>query len=86
MTEVWHNVYITDKTGKKFFDTSASPMSTLSEIRNLKRNVDRCKAGHEHYSFMDAQTVQLMVDGEPYGVDNEITFDQMLAELAALYV
>jgi hypothetical protein len=64
----WHNIYITDCTGKKFFNTSASPMSTMSEIRNLKRHLDAIKAGKLAYVNVgvDKDTAVLMLDGTPY--------------------
>lgn len=79
----WHNVYITDKTGKKFFNTSASPMSTMSEIRNLTRHLEAIKLGDEAYAKVgiDQATVKLMLDDEPYQSMEEILDDDLLAEL-----
>lgn len=79
----WHNIYITDKTGKKFFNTSASPMSTMSEIRNLTRHLEAIKLGDEAYARIgiDQATAKLMLDDEPYQSMEEILDDDLLAEL-----
>ena len=79
----WHNVYITDCTGKKFFNTQASPMSTMSEIKNLTRHIDAIKSGSSQYGFIDKESAQLMLDDVPYGaqVSDEIDIDTLLDEL-----
>lgn len=79
----WHNVYITDKTGKKFFNTSASPMSTMSEIRNLTRHLEAVKAGSAAYAKVgiDQVTAKLMLDGEPWQSMDQILDDELLEEL-----
>lgn len=78
----WHNVYITDRTGKKFFNTQASPMSTMSEIRNLTRNMEAVKAGSKGYGFIDKQSARLMLDDEPYqSMDDILDDDALLGEL-----
>lgn len=78
----WHNVYITDCTGKKFFNTQASPMSTMSEICNLARHMEAIKAGIKGYEFIDKQSAKLMLDGEPYqSVDDILDDDALLEEL-----
>lgn len=81
MDNTWHNVYITDKTGQKFFNTNASPMSTMSEIRNLTRHLEAIKANVKGYGFVDSASAMLMLDGEPYGMINDILDDDLLAEL-----
>jgi len=78
----WHNVYITDKTGKKFFNVVASPMSTESEIKNLTRHVDAIKSGSKGYEFIDKESAQLMLDDSPYGVEmNNNELDELFNEL-----
>ena len=79
----WHNVYITDKTGKKFFNTNASPMSTMSEIRNLTRHLEAVKAGSAAYAKVgiDQATAKLMLDGEPWQSMEDILDDELLEEL-----
>ena len=78
----WHNVYITDKTGQKFFNTNASPMSTMSEIRNLTRHLEAIKAYAKGYEFVDSASAMLMLDGKPYGtMMDDILDDDLLAEL-----
>ena len=77
----WHNVYITDKTGQKFFTTNANPMSAMSEIRNLTRHLEAIKANSKGYEFVDSTSAMLMLDGEPYGMIDDILDDDLLAEL-----
>lgn len=79
----WHNVYITDKTGQKFFNTQASPMSTMSEIRNLTRHLDAIKANSNQYAKVgiDSETAVLMLDGEEYKSIDSILDDDLLEEL-----
>jgi len=77
----WGNVYITDKTGKKMFDTMASPMSINSEIKNLTRHIENAHKYPSQYKFMDIATAQVMVDGEPCGAQNNMSDDELLAAL-----
>lgn len=80
----WHNVYIIDKSGKKFFNTHASPLATASEIRNLSRHLEAIKAGHPSYvkCGINRETATLMLDGSPYvSLDDILSDDDLLAEL-----
>ena len=61
----WHNVCITDKTGVERFKCLASPMSTMSEIRNLKRHIEQAKANPKAYPMLDVATAVIMLDGLP---------------------
>lgn len=79
----WGNVYITDKTGKKMFDTMASPMSINSEVKNLIRHIENAHKYPTQYKFMDIATAQVMVDGEPYGAQSDMSDDELLAALGA---
>ena len=79
----WHNIYITDCTGKKFFNTNASPMSTMSEIRNLKRHLEAIKSGNLAYARVgiDKDTAVLMLDDTPYQSMDDILDDDLLNDL-----
>ena len=79
----WHNIYITDCTGKKFFNTNASPMATMSEIRNLKRHLDAIKSGAKLYAKVgvDKDTAVLMLDGTTYQSMDDILDDDLLNDL-----
>lgn len=81
----WHNIHITDKSGKEMFKTTASPMSTLSEIKNLKQHIDAAKANPTAYSFLDTATAVIVLDGEVYSEQvstlSADDIDNMLAEL-----
>lgn len=76
----WHNVYITDKSGKKYFNVIASPMSTHSEIKNLSRYIEEARKFPKYYQFLDIDSMVLIVDGMPYNaLTNED--DEILKEL-----
>lgn len=77
----WHNICITDKTGKKFFPCEASPMATMSEIRNLQLHISTAKIRPDQYKFLDVASAMILLDGLPYGEPCEIDADQLLAEL-----
>lgn len=79
----WHNLCITDKSGKVMFNTTASPMSTMSEIRNLKQHIVQAKANPKAYKFLDVATAVIMLDGEVYSdpAESEFDADALLAEL-----
>lgn len=79
----WHNIYITDKTGKKFFNTTASPMSTMSEIKNITRHLEGIKSGNKLYAKIgaDPHTAVLMLDDSLYQTMDDILDDDLLNEL-----
>lgn len=78
----WHNIHITDRTGKEHFKTLASPMSTMSEIRNLQRHIEQARQNPQAYKFLDVATAVIMLDGLPYGAPvSDIDADALLAEL-----
>jgi hypothetical protein len=82
----WHNICITDKSGKEFFKVVASPMSTYSEIKNLKRHIEQAKSNPEAYKFLDVASAVIMLDGSLYSdpAEGSIDADALLAELDAL--
>ena len=65
MTNQWHKIHIEDASGKQHFVTTASPMSTQSEIRNLKRHLEQAKKYPQQYKFLDVATARVVVDDEP---------------------
>lgn len=62
----WNNIHITDKNGGKHFNTSASPMSTMSEIRNLQKHLQQASKTPQLYKFIDVNTAVIMLNNEPY--------------------
>lgn len=62
----WNNIYISDKSGKRFFNTTASPCATISEITNLKNHIRLAKKYPQHYGFLDADTAEVFLNGEQY--------------------
>lgn len=81
----WHNLCITDKTGVERFKCTASPMSTVSEIRNLKQHLAAARKQPSYYKFLDVDTAVIMLDGELYSEQESILSDEdidnMLKEL-----
>ena len=52
-TKVW----ITDKTGKKFFNTLCGTAYADSEIRNLSRKLTEARKYPEAYKFLDLDKI-----------------------------
>lgn len=80
----WHTLHITDKTGAKFFNTTASPMSAASELRNMQRHLVAIKAQDKAYAAImcDPFTAVIMLDGIPYmPLDDLLSDDDLLALL-----
>lgn len=81
----WHTLYITDSTGQQFFRCTASSMSTMSEIKNLKRHIEQAKARPSLYAnLFDIDSAVIMLDDVPYSEPKELdadTLDAMLKEL-----
>lgn len=84
----WHTLYITDKTGRKFWNTQASSMALAGEIRTLKRHLTGIVQGSKAYQAVtvDRDSIMLMVDGVVWGdaadtVDNTLDSDELLAML-----
>lgn len=72
-------IYLTDKTGRKMFNTLCSTQYASSERRNLERHIAQAKATPERYSFLDVETVRIVqVDANPLP---DMTDDEILAEL-----
>lgn len=80
-TDTWHNIYITDQSGRKMWNTTASPMSTQSEIKNLKRHLEAAAKHPGQYKSLDLATAVIMLDGEIYAEVLTMSDEQMLAEL-----
>ena len=82
MTDEWHKLHITDKSGRIFYRCYASPMAAFSEIKNLQRHIANAKRYPEHYAFLDAETAFIVLDGERYGERyDEPTLDELYSEL-----
>lgn len=76
----WNNIYISDKTGEKFFNTTASELSTQSEVKNLNRHLDNAIKNPDLYKFLDIETAKVFINGEPvakklYDIDLSILDD-----------
>lgn len=78
------NIYLTDKTGKRFFKTSIASSWAQGELRTLNRHLMLAKKGVKGYAFIDAETARLVQ--EPDKWDNqtpELTDDELLSALAS---
>jgi hypothetical protein len=64
------HLYLTDKTGKRFWNTSCGAGYSSGERHNLKAHLARIKAGHPAYAKceIDRETARL-VDEEMDGLD-----------------
>lgn len=56
----WYKIYITDKTGEKFFETSCAEWGLYSEKKNLNQHLDNAKKYPKHYKFLDIETAHLV--------------------------
>lgn len=52
-------VYLTDKTGNKFFKTLCSAEYAAPEVRNLTRKIEEAKQHPNVYSFLDIDTARV---------------------------
>lgn len=60
-TKIW----ITDKTGKKFWNTSCSTEYMASEYRNMRARLKNAYDCPAEYKFLDVETAEIkMVHGE----------------------
>lgn len=78
----WNEIYVTDKSGKRYFRTTACLTGTMPEVRNLIRKIPFC-------SFLDQPTTQVILNGRPYEnqtektvVADDLSDDELLAALA----
>lgn len=78
----WHDICITDKTGQQWYKTTASPMATLSEIRNMKIHLQFAVEFPEYYHFLDIDSAVILLDGVPYTqTTGNVDADALLKEL-----
>jgi hypothetical protein len=66
METQWNTIYITDCNGGKHFNTIASPLSTVSEIKNLQTHLKQSKQFPKMYSFLDIETAFIVMNDKPY--------------------
>jgi hypothetical protein len=64
--ENWNNIYITDCNGGKHFKCIASPLSTMSEIKNLQTHLKNAKTHPKMYAFLDIDTAFIVLNDKPY--------------------
>jgi deoxyribodipyrimidine photolyase len=73
-------LYITDKTGMRFWNTNVAAGFAQGERNNLERHLCRIKAGEAGYGFVDAASARLMEECE----EIEMSDYELLDELGAL--
>jgi hypothetical protein len=71
-------LYITDKTGKKFWNTSVSVEWSQGERNNLNRHLQAIKNGNRNYAFVDAATAAIVEETDECQM---MTDDELLAAL-----
>jgi hypothetical protein len=76
-------IYITDKTGKKFWNTSVAAGYAQGERNNLKRHLAAIKSGHRAYTKcgVDAASAALVEECDDA---LDISDDDLLAALDAV--
>jgi len=88
------NVYITDKTGKKRYNTTCGRMFAMSEVRNLRLKLEQAKKYPSHFHFLDVDSARVVIPenigdaGIPCipvtGIETTMTNDELLSELEEL--
>ena len=58
------HIYITDKTGAKFWNTSVSAEFSLGERNNMRKRLDSIKSHAKGFEFIDADTAVIVTVGE----------------------
>jgi hypothetical protein len=60
------NLYLTDNTGKKFWNTSCGAGYSSGEEHNLRGHLARIKAGHKAYANVqiDRESARFVYEGE----------------------
>lgn len=76
-------VYITDKSGERYFNTLCCSAYAMSEVRNLEQKIKQARQRPDLYHFLDVETASVMVDGECGDYFAKMTDDELLAELMA---
>lgn len=72
-------IYITDKNGKKLWNTSVSTRYAFSERKNLEQHLKNAEKHPQLYKFLDLPTAKIVqIDGESLP---EMTDEELLKEL-----
>lgn len=79
------NIYITDKTGRKGWNTSVTYGYHQGEQRNLSRHLANIKAGAAGCSTFDPATARLVIEVDGVEIDSDPAAgpsdDELLSEL-----
>ena len=77
------NIWITDKTGKKFFNTSVAAAWASGERNNLSRHLGYIRARNPDYTFVDAETARIVEELDKGDVPAKETFlDSITTEMS----
>lgn len=77
----WIEIYITDKTGSKFFRNSVtlSPFGGLNGVRrSLERHINRANISPDKYAFLDAATARIEISSD---LESAMNDDDLLKQL-----
>lgn len=70
-------MYITDKSGKRFWRTNVDSQYASGERANLKRHLSYIKDGRKGYESFDSASAKIVEIGE----ECDLSDDDLLAEL-----
>lgn len=62
--ENWNNIYVTDCNGAQMWNTTASPLSTPAEIKNLQTHLKQARQYPHLYKFLDIDTAFIVLNGK----------------------
>ena len=76
-------IFITDKTGKRFWNTNVSVGFAQGERKNLARHLSMIKANNPSYARIgiDIDTVKIVEEVDESEITNNISDDDLLNQL-----
>lgn len=78
-------IYITDKTGQKRWNTEVTAEWAQGERANFRKRLDAIKSGHPAYSHIDRDSARIVEELSAYDLTDDrldnMSDDELLAEL-----
>lgn len=74
----WHEVWITDKSDRRFFNETSDPLGTPGTIREKRRKIQLLLSRPDICPMIDRQTIKVMLDGEEYATPSPAESDESL--------
>ena len=72
-------IFITDKTGKKFWNTEVTASFASGERANFAKRLASAKAGK--FTFIDAASARVVEEMSGYDIADDMSDDELLAAL-----